>query len=218
MRDMEGQPAEGSVPLQQLKTKLIDILSADSDYLLQHAHSCGLLNMRKYNSIKAMNDPSEKVCEVLDCVIQKGEASSRKMLKILREADMLETFPKLRILRNLRKNPRGPRKSKRRNEECEENVPNEKLKREELVTERQLMLLAQYVGHSWKQLGILALGLSNVQLDQVEEDKRCHVDRVFAMLCIWRMREGRQATAAHLHRVLSQSNISLPPESLDVLS
>lgn len=104
---MEEQPAEGGVPLQQLKTKLIDILSADPDYLLQHAHSRGLLNMRKYNCVKALNDPSEKVREVLDCVIQKGEASSRKMLNILREADMLETFPQLKMLKNLRKNPRG---------------------------------------------------------------------------------------------------------------
>ncbi|XP_048839903.1 uncharacterized protein zgc:174906 isoform X2 [Brienomyrus brachyistius] len=163
---MEEQPAEGSVPLQRWKTKLIDILSADPDYLLQHAHSCGLLTMRKYNSVKAMNDPSEKVCEVLDCVIQKGEASSREMLNVLRKKDMLKTFPKLRILRNLRQNPRGPKRSKTRNEECEENVPNKKPKREELVTDRQLMLLAKGVDHSWRQLGILALGLSNVLLDQ----------------------------------------------------
>uniref|UniRef100_A0A8C9RAK1 Zgc:174906 n=1 Tax=Scleropages formosus TaxID=113540 RepID=A0A8C9RAK1_SCLFO len=195
--------------LRTLKATLIDALSADPDFVLQHADSRSLLTVAQYQHIKVIADPSQKVCDLLDCVIQRGSGCSKKLLKLLKEEKIQETYPKLGFLKKFKR-------KRERNLEPESPIKQNCVNRAELVTERQLMILADRVGHSWKQMGLVALRITAVQLEQLEEDYPRHVERVFGMLQAWRMREGRQATAVRLYDLLSRGNF-VPPESLDIL-
>lgn len=86
-----------------------------------------------------------------------------------------------------------------------------------LVTEKQLMTVARAIGRCWREIGRLALGIHSVKLEQIEEDHILHVERVFAMLRYWRIRQREKATAAHLHSLLSREDWALPPERIDFL-
>lgn len=79
------------------------------------------------------------------------------------------------------------------------------------------MSVARNIGRSWKEIGIMALNIPSVKLEQIQENCSLHVDRVFAMLRLWRNRQRDKATAAHLHSLLSQEDWDLPPESTDCL-
>ncbi|KPP64424.1 hypothetical protein Z043_117232 [Scleropages formosus] len=220
--EKEPEAAGCSALLRTLKATLIDALSADPDFVLQHADSRSLLTVAQYQHIKVIADPSQKVCDLLDCVIQRGSGCSKKLLKLLKEEKIQETYPKLGFLKKpsqLRQMAGGHGRFKRkreRNLEPESPIKQNCVNRAELVTERQLMILADRVGHSWKQMGLVALRITAVQLEQLEEDYPRHVERVFGMLQAWRMREGRQATAVRLYDLLSRGNF-VPPESLDIL-
>ncbi|XP_014378650.1 uncharacterized protein LOC106722580 [Alligator sinensis] len=87
-----------------------------------------------------------------------------------------------------------------------------------LVSQSQLMNLASCMGRKWRQIGIQFLGLEYHQLEQVEEDHRGDlVLQAFGMLLEWRQQQGRAATAAHLHSILSAQKVPLQPEALDCL-
>lgn len=79
------------------------------------------------------------------------------------------------------------------------------------------MEVACAIGNSWKKIGILALEIPALKLEQIEIDQTQHIDRVFQMLLFWRTRQKMNATAAHLHRLLSQEHCGLPPESITPL-
>lgn len=80
------------------------------------------------------------------------------------------------------------------------------------------MQVARGIGRSWREIGILALGIRSVKLEQIEEEyPHNHVERVFAMLRYWSICQKKNATAAHLHSLLSQDDWALPPESIDFL-
>uniref|UniRef100_A0A3B3YS90 FIIND domain-containing protein n=1 Tax=Poecilia mexicana TaxID=48701 RepID=A0A3B3YS90_9TELE len=81
--------------LQNQKAKLIKILSAEADFVLQHAHSRHLTSDQGYEKIKACRVPREKVQELLDHVIQKGAKAAKGMLELLKSKEMQETFPML---------------------------------------------------------------------------------------------------------------------------
>ncbi|XP_064494989.1 uncharacterized protein LOC135404247 [Pseudopipra pipra] len=68
-----------------------------------------------------------------------------------------------------------------------------------LLTERDLMQIAQKLGREWRQVGILCLGLEQSRLEQIEQENPG--DPVlwnFQMLREWRRRERHEATAARL--------------------
>ena len=79
------------------------------------------------------------------------------------------------------------------------------------------MSVARTIGRSWREIGRLALDIPSVKLDQIQEDHSLHVERVFAMLRLWRNRQRDKATAAHLHSLLSQEDCELPLEGIDCL-
>ncbi|KAG7471917.1 hypothetical protein MATL_G00103080 [Megalops atlanticus] len=216
-------PVGGALLLRSLKVELIDVLSADPDYALQHADALSLLSLPEYRRLKALVDPSEKTRDLLDCVIQKGHGPAEVFLEFLKKADTLETFPKLAPLTKRAGDGQPPQeqsKTKRKNEEAAAISPK-KTRHEAgsgVVTEKQLMLVARGVGRSWKQVARLALEIPTVNLEQIEEENPAnHVERVFAMLRLWRMRERGKATAARLHSLLSREESGLPPESIDFL-
>ncbi|KAJ8369995.1 hypothetical protein SKAU_G00100230 [Synaphobranchus kaupii] len=213
--------ASGAAVLRSSKPALIDALSADPDHVLQHADSFFLLSLVEYRRVKALTDPSEKIRELLDCIIQKGQGPAEVFLEFLKKADTKNTFPKLSVILEQVEFPQEQPNTKRKSEEKVVDISSKKQKCEAgsgMVTEKQMMLVARGVGRNWKQLGRVALEIPTVRLEQIEEENPSNqVERVFAMLRAWRMRERRDATAARLHALLSADECAPLPESVDFL-
>ncbi|XP_062397182.1 uncharacterized protein zgc:174906 isoform X2 [Sardina pilchardus] len=221
---MESGTVGGDVLLRKLKPRLIDILTADTDLLLQHTDSLELLTRQEYSHVKAITNPSEKARDLLDYVIQKGSSTSWDLIHLLQEKEMQETFPKLIFLKELTRNDKtiemyltencGVKRKKAMDEE----EPPSKQLCSNVVTEQQLMLVATNMGRSWKQFGRMALGISTTKLEQIVEDNPHNlVEQTFAMLRFWSMRERSKATAKRLHGLLSEGDWALPPESINFL-
>lgn len=101
---MSEEPAAEIQLLRSQKPKLIDILSGDPDFVLQHADSRCLLSPRSYQQVKACRVPSEKVTELLDHIIQRGPEAVKGLLELLKEQALQETFPMLSFLKDLHVN------------------------------------------------------------------------------------------------------------------
>ncbi|XP_035864098.1 uncharacterized protein zgc:174906 isoform X2 [Sander lucioperca] len=218
---MAEEPAAEIQLLRSQKVKLIDILSADADFVLQHADSRCLLSAHGYQQVKTCRVPSEKVTDLLDHIIQRGPEAARGLLELLNDPALQETFPRLRFIKDLQVNTlsSGKTSRKREREDLQETIPSKKIytKGSRLVKEKQLMTVARTIGRSWKEIGRLALDIPSVKLEQIVEDHSLHVERVFAMLRYWSTCQREKATAAHLHSLLSQKDWALPPESIDSL-
>ncbi|XP_062314095.1 FAS-associated death domain protein [Osmerus eperlanus] len=219
-----AEDGEGSSQwLRSLKSRLIEILSADPDHVLQHADSLGLLTDQQYKQVKAVTDPSANIRDLLDNVIQKGDASSKIFLQLLKRNAMQETFPMLDFLCKLPEIHNQSTAEKQRKREAaasEDVIPAKQASKgaPSLVEEKQLMKLARNIGTSWKEIGRLALDIATVKLEQIEEDHpNSHRERVFAMLLCWRTSQRQEATAARLHALLCQDDWALPPDSIDFL-
>ncbi|RVE70578.1 hypothetical protein OJAV_G00065870 [Oryzias javanicus] len=177
--------------IKRLKVKLIEILSADADFVLQHADSRSLLSLRGYQLVKSCRAPSEKLASVEEL---HANSLSPEVDKVV------------------------PKKQKRA-PEPQDHVPPKKIccNGSALVKEKQLMMVARGIGRSWREIGRLALGVPSVKLEQIEEDHSQHSERVFHMLRYWRHCQREEATAAHLHSLLSQKNLEISPESIAFL-
>ncbi|KAF7662748.1 hypothetical protein LDENG_00227090 [Lucifuga dentata] len=210
--------------LRRLKPELINILSADADFLLQHTDSRCLLSSLNYQQVKSLHVPSEKVRDLLDHVIQRGPEAAQGLLQLLQENVMQDTFPMLDFLKGMQVSTpstgekEAPRKRKEASE-LEETIPSKQICKNgsRLVTEKQLMIVARGIGRSWREIGRLALDIPAVKLEQIEEDHSLHMERVFAMLRYWRTRQKENASPALLHSLLSAEDWALPPESIDFL-
>uniref|UniRef100_A0A3P9ILW9 Zgc:174906 n=1 Tax=Oryzias latipes TaxID=8090 RepID=A0A3P9ILW9_ORYLA len=209
--------------IRRLKVKLIEILSADADFVLQHADARSLLSPHGYQLVKSCRVPSEKVTELLDQIIQRGPTAAQGLLELLKEQALQETFPLLASVQELQANSVSPEVennvSKRRKGAPESQVPPKKMCSNgcALVKEKQLMMVAQAIGRSWREIGRLALCVPSVKLEQIEEDHSQHSERVFHMLRYWRHSQREEATAARLHSLLSQNNFDLAPENIAFL-
>ncbi|XP_008285148.1 FAS-associated death domain protein [Stegastes partitus] len=218
---MAEEPAAEIQLLRRQKTKLIEILSADADFVLQHADAGCLLSLHGYQQVKSCRVPSKKVTELLDLIIQRGPDAARGLLQLLKGQAMQETFPMLCFINDLQLNTLSSEipGNRQQGDELKEIIPAKKIckKGPSLVNEKQLMTVARAIGRSWREIGRMALNISSVKLEQIEEDHSPHVERVFAMLRYWRTCQREEATAAHLHSLLSQDDWALPPESIDCL-
>lgn len=218
---MSEESAAETQLLRRHKAKLIYILSADADTVLQHADSRSLLSRHGYQQVKACRIPSEKVTELLDHIIQRGPEAVKGLLELLKEEALQETFPMLSFFKNLHVNsPSEETPIKRKSiPDIEETIASKRIDRygSGLVTEKQLMTLACTIGKSWREIGRLALDIKSVKLEQIEEDHSQHKERVFAMLQHWRNCQREKATAAHLHSLLTRGDWALPPEDIDFL-
>uniref|UniRef100_A0A4W5K0A4 Zgc:174906 n=1 Tax=Hucho hucho TaxID=62062 RepID=A0A4W5K0A4_9TELE len=204
--------------LRRLKPKLIDTLSADPDFVLQHADSLSLLARHEYKQVKALTDPSRQAQDLLDHVINKGPTAAEKLLQLLRGKEMQDTFPNLLFLNEL------PVNDQRAAGEKGTGTVHISLDspggwcRSKMVVEKDLMRVAGNIGRTWRAIGTGALDIPSVKLDQILEDyPHSHVDRVFAMLRYWSTLKRHEATAANLHSLLSQDDWALPPNSIDFL-
>ncbi|KAK7129246.1 hypothetical protein R3I94_017455 [Phoxinus phoxinus] len=196
----------------------------DTEFLLQHCHAQGILSNNEYNNIKDINMRSKQVRDILDYVIHKDNKHALSFLKLLKTQDMQETFPKLQFLQkmqlNKRKTPNNTETTaKRRPEVSENDVLQEQLSitKSRMVSEKEMMKVAGYIGNSWRQVGIMALGMNTTTLQQIEEDNKLHQERVFAMLRKWSIRERGKATADRLYSLLTQEDSGVDPRNINFL-
>lgn len=221
---MTEEPAAEIQLLRSQKARLIEVLRADPDFVLQHADSRCLLSSQGYQQIKSCRVPSDKVADLLDHVLQRGPEAARGLLELLKEQPMQETFPMLSFVKDLQVTilSTGNNKAltkRKGTSEIKDLVPakNRCNHGAGLVKEKQLMSVAHAVGKSWREIGRMGLDITSVKLEQIEEDHSTHTERVFHMLRYWCTRQREKATAAHLHSLLSQGDWALPPESIDFL-
>ncbi|KAM7411868.1 hypothetical protein PAMA_021711 [Pampus argenteus] len=220
---MAQEPAGVIQLLRSQKAKLIEILSADADFVLQHADSRYLLSPSGYQQVKACRIPSEKVRDLLDNIFQRGPEAAEGLLELLKDQALQETFPMLRFVKDLQVNTLsvGEKTLEKRqlSPDLQKTGSSKKICNDgsRLVTEKQLMTVARAIGRSWREIGRQALDISSVKLEQIEEDHSLHTERVFAMLRYWCTRQRENATTTHLHSLLSDGDCALPPESIDFL-
>ncbi|XP_030625669.1 uncharacterized protein LOC115808440 [Chanos chanos] len=219
---MDGKPAEGARLIQEAKIELIDALSVDPDFVLQHVHAESILTQRQYDHVKGLTSLSDKARDILDFVMKKDDALIQRFLDLLRKDEMQEMFPTLVFLKEIPQNKKQvTEKTKRKhpNDSEEDNSPKKICKtNSSIVSEKQLMQVAGVVGHCWKQIGVMALEIPTACLEQIEEENRhCHRDKVFAMLRRWIMHERHKATCIRLHSLLSQGEFDISPGSIDFL-
>ncbi|XP_029974961.1 uncharacterized protein LOC115408380 [Salarias fasciatus] len=221
---MTEEPAAEIQLLRQQKAKLIEILRADADFVLQHADARCLLSPQGYQQVKSCRIPSEKVTDLLDHVLQRGPEAAQGFLELLKEQPMQETFPLLSFVKDLQittlsTGNKEALTKRKRTPETQDSIPakNKRSNGPGLVKEKQLMTVARAVGRSWREIGRMGLDIPSVKLEQIEEDHSTHTERVFAMLRYWCTCQRDKATAAHLHSLLSREDWALPPDSIDFL-
>ncbi|MBN3312546.1 CASP8 protein, partial [Atractosteus spatula] len=82
--------------IKENKVFLLEVLSCDPSYILQHVQQSRVITDREYNNIAYSPDNHEKkMTDLLDKVIFKGNEKCQEFLEILQKEDVKETFPKL---------------------------------------------------------------------------------------------------------------------------
>ena len=77
------------------KVKLVKWLSSDR-YILQHAHSDGILDTRIYRQLNDAARREDACIQLIDTMIDGGEGTSSQFLKLLKKPEILETYPQLK--------------------------------------------------------------------------------------------------------------------------
>ncbi|XP_033473436.2 uncharacterized protein LOC117251341 isoform X1 [Epinephelus lanceolatus] len=78
------------------KLELIDCLRADHSFILQHVHAKQIVTDRQYQNLKHILQPEETVTNLIDKLIVNGQNSCSLFLEVLKEPDILKTYPQLR--------------------------------------------------------------------------------------------------------------------------
>ncbi|TKS71595.1 hypothetical protein D9C73_004953 [Collichthys lucidus] len=77
------------------KVKLIECLMADRFFILQHVHAKEIVTDREYQDLKHTPQPGQTVTDLIDCVIFKGEDSCSRFIEVLKEPEVVDTYPQL---------------------------------------------------------------------------------------------------------------------------
>ncbi|KAL7826173.1 hypothetical protein SRHO_G00339110 [Serrasalmus rhombeus] len=83
--------------LLERKTFFIDTLSADASFVLQHAEESKIITKREYNNLNHPNHTQENIIiNLLDKVMNKGDDTCLRFLKLLQDNKLQENFPGLK--------------------------------------------------------------------------------------------------------------------------
>ncbi|XP_075961574.1 uncharacterized protein LOC142964886 [Anarhichas minor] len=77
------------------KVELIACLMADDFFIRQHAHAKRIITQRQYCNLKDISPPEKNVTNLIDEVIANGQESCSLFLQVLKEAEVLQTYPQL---------------------------------------------------------------------------------------------------------------------------
>ncbi|KAM6955905.1 uncharacterized protein PEZ65_006385 isoform 2-T2 [Lycodopsis pacificus] len=100
----QGGAAAGTLPSSQgpavkmiveHKVELIACLKADHSFILQHAHAKHIVTQRQYWNLKDISPPERNVTNLIDEVIVNGQESCSLFLEVLKEPEVLQTYPQL---------------------------------------------------------------------------------------------------------------------------
>ncbi|XP_071338592.1 uncharacterized protein [Trachinotus anak] len=83
------------------KVELIDCLRADCSFILQHVHARQIVTDRQYQTLKETSSSENAVTNLIDQVIGNGQESCSLFTEVLKQPEVLSTFPQLKdITRN----------------------------------------------------------------------------------------------------------------------
>ena len=83
------------------KVKIINSLMTDV-FILQHAHEKRIISDRQYQNLKDFPILEKTIISLIDQVIAKGQETSHEFLQVLKEPEVLRTYPQLKdILKNV---------------------------------------------------------------------------------------------------------------------
>ncbi|XP_034077421.1 uncharacterized protein LOC117549532 [Gymnodraco acuticeps] len=77
------------------KLRLIDCLSADPSFILQNVQQKNIVSNRQYGNLKDLSQREETIIKLIDLVIRKDEKACSLFLEVLKQPDILETYPNL---------------------------------------------------------------------------------------------------------------------------
>ncbi|XP_056245594.1 uncharacterized protein si:dkey-10c21.1 [Seriola aureovittata] len=102
---VEKTPPSSQAPAAKMikkhKVELIDCLSADHSFILQHVQARDIVTDREYNHLRHISQPREVVTKLIDIVMGKDQKSIEDFIDLLKESDILCTYPQLEeITRN----------------------------------------------------------------------------------------------------------------------
>ncbi|KAF4086517.1 hypothetical protein AMELA_G00107210 [Ameiurus melas] len=81
------------------KVSLINTLSTDASFVLQHVQSNSIINQRDYNKLNQPNHTQEMIIiNLLDTVMGRGDETCQKLLKLLEKEELQKNFPQLKNL------------------------------------------------------------------------------------------------------------------------
>ncbi|CAK6963704.1 uncharacterized protein si:dkey-10c21.1 isoform X1 [Scomber scombrus] len=86
-------PAEKRIT--EHKVKITECLMADHVYILQHMQQEKVITKRKYDKLMHISQPEESIIDLIDHMLDNGEESCSQFLEVLKQPDVLATFPKL---------------------------------------------------------------------------------------------------------------------------
>ncbi|XP_040914001.1 uncharacterized protein LOC121194919 isoform X1 [Toxotes jaculatrix] len=95
----ETQPSSQGPAVKMIKEhkmELIDCLRADCFFILQHVHATQIITDRQYQNLKHTSPPENTIANLIDQVIGKGQESCSLFAKVLKNPDVLETYPQLK--------------------------------------------------------------------------------------------------------------------------
>lgn len=85
--------------LLEKKVFLISTLSADPVFILQHVQQDKIITSREYKNLNHIYHTHEKiVTDLLDTVMNKGDASCCEFMNLLQQKEVQDTFPELKEL------------------------------------------------------------------------------------------------------------------------
>ncbi|XP_032424726.1 uncharacterized protein LOC116723733 [Xiphophorus hellerii] len=88
--------------IKEKKVKLIECLMADHCYVLQLVHQKSIVSLREYQNLKSSSSPQETITGLLDLVLGKGPEKCGNFLQLLKDPEVLDTFPLVRDILDIR--------------------------------------------------------------------------------------------------------------------
>nr|XP_009300531.1 caspase-8-like [Danio rerio] len=78
------------------KIFLLETLSVDANFILQHVQQAKLITLRDYNNLSDFPQRETKIINLLDKLMGKGEETCHQFIALLRQDCVLENFPMLK--------------------------------------------------------------------------------------------------------------------------
>ncbi|XP_043988148.1 uncharacterized protein LOC122840076 [Gambusia affinis] len=98
--DLRQHPAGKTII--EKKVKLIDCLMADHRYILQFVDQKSIVSHREYQNLMFSSSPQETITGLLDLVLSKGPEKCGDFLQLLKDPEVLDTFPLLSDILDIR--------------------------------------------------------------------------------------------------------------------